>query len=109
MTYVIMGECIDVMDRSCVEVCPVDCIYEGDRKLYVNPVECIECGACDGACPVDAIVLDVNVPGKSHQHINDNALFFQIPLTTTGVPIGQSGGAKNIGRVGVDTPFIRSS
>ena len=42
MPYVIAAACIDVMDRSCMDECPVDCIYEGDRKLYVNPFECID-------------------------------------------------------------------
>ena len=46
MPYFIAAPCIDVMDKSCIEECPVDCIYEGDRKLYINPRECIDCGAC---------------------------------------------------------------
>ncbi|MDQ1663813.1 MAG: hypothetical protein QOJ68_3793, partial [Blastococcus sp.] len=54
MPYVIGAECIDVNDMSCVEECPVDCIYEGDRKLYINPKECIDCGACEPVCPVEA-------------------------------------------------------
>ncbi|MDQ4008453.1 MAG: 4Fe-4S binding protein, partial [Actinomycetota bacterium] len=52
MTYVIMDGCIDVTDRSCIEECPVDCIYEGSRKLYIQPGECIDCGACEPVCPV---------------------------------------------------------
>lgn len=58
MTYVITEPCIDVMDKSCVDVCPVDCIHfeEGvDRMLFINPQECIDCGACEPACPVKAI------------------------------------------------------
>ncbi len=47
MPYVITEACIDLMDRSCVRECPVDCIYEGERQLYVNPLECIDCGACE--------------------------------------------------------------
>ena len=46
MTYVITEACIGVKDRACVEVCPVDCIYEGEDQLYIHPDECIECGAC---------------------------------------------------------------
>lgn len=45
MTYVIAEPCVDVLDRSCVEECPVDCIYEGSRMLYIQPDECIDCGA----------------------------------------------------------------
>jgi len=94
------------MDRSCVEVCPVDCIYEGDRKQYVNPFECIDCGACAGACPVDAIVADVNVPEQSLKHIGDDALFFEMTLAGRDDPIGRAGGATHIGRTGVDTPLV---
>lgn len=56
MPYVIGESCIDIMDKSCVEECPVDCIYEGGRMLYIHPDECIDCGACEPACPMDAIV-----------------------------------------------------
>src|SRR6185437_3376912 len=60
--YVIASGCIDVNDKSCVEECPVDCIYEGDRKSYINPKECIDCGACEPVCPVEAISQDRRVP-----------------------------------------------
>jgi len=65
MTYVITAPCIDVQDQACVEVCPVDCIHfdEGDDKmLYINPDECIDCGACEPACPVSAIYAEDDVP-----------------------------------------------
>jgi ferredoxin len=65
MTYVITTPCIDVMDQSCVEVCPVDCIHfdeDGDRMLFINPDECIDCGACEPACPVTAIFAEDDVP-----------------------------------------------
>jgi ferredoxin len=55
MAFVITSGCIDVTDRACVEVCPVDCIIEGNRMLYINPDECIDCGACEPACPQSAI------------------------------------------------------
>ena len=58
MTYVIAEPCIDVLDESCVAVCPVDCIHfdrGADRKLYIDPDECIDCGACEPECPVNAI------------------------------------------------------
>ena len=58
LPYVIAEPCIDVMDKSCVDECPVDCIYEGSRKLYISPVECIDCGACEPVCPVEAISQD---------------------------------------------------
>ena len=55
MTYVIAEACIGVKDRACVDVCPVDCIYEGEDQLYIHPDECIDCGACEPECPVEAI------------------------------------------------------
>jgi NAD-dependent dihydropyrimidine dehydrogenase PreA subunit len=58
VTYVITEPCIDVKDKSCIEECPVDCIYEGDRMLYIHPDECVDCGACEPVCPVEAIFYD---------------------------------------------------
>ena len=69
MPYVIAAACIDVMDRSCMQECPVDCIYEGERKLYINPVECIDCGACEPACPVSAITQDRRVPADQREFV----------------------------------------
>ena len=65
MAYVIAEPCIDVLDVSCVSVCPVDCIHydEGvDRKLYIDPNECIDCGACEPECPVNAIFPEESLP-----------------------------------------------
>ena len=62
MTYVITDACIDVKDGTCLEVCPVDCIYEGGRTLYIQPDECIDCGLCVTVCPVQAIYEDADVP-----------------------------------------------
>ncbi|MFN0096223.1 MAG: ferredoxin family protein [Dehalococcoidia bacterium] len=75
MAYVITQPCIDVQDQACVEVCPVDCIHfdEGeDRCLYINPDECIDCGACEPACPVTAIFAEDDVPsdGVAFKEIN---------------------------------------
>ena len=67
MAYVITGQCIDELDGSCVDSCPVDCIYEGERKRYINPDECIDCGACLPECPVDAIIA----PGESPDPVWD--------------------------------------
>jgi NAD-dependent dihydropyrimidine dehydrogenase PreA subunit len=76
MAYVINEHCIDEMDGSCVENCPVDCIYEGLRKRYINPDECIDCGACEPACPVTAIFEESAVPAEWKQYIKINADFF---------------------------------
>ena len=62
MTYVIAYPCVDVKDKSCLDVCPVDCIYEGERMMYINPDECIDCGACEAVCPVQAIFYQDSLP-----------------------------------------------
>jgi NAD-dependent dihydropyrimidine dehydrogenase PreA subunit len=62
MTYTICEPCIDVKDRACTDECPVDCIYEGGRMLYIHPDECVDCGACEPVCPVTAIFYEDDVP-----------------------------------------------
>ena len=62
MTYVIAQTCVDVLDKACIEECPVDCIYEGERMLYIHPDECVDCGACEPVCPVEAIYYEDDVP-----------------------------------------------
>jgi ferredoxin len=64
MAYVIAEPCINVKDKACVEVCPVDCIYEGKDMLYIHPDECIDCEACVPECPVEAIFAEANVPAQ---------------------------------------------
>ncbi|MCZ4102300.1 ferredoxin family protein [Streptomyces sp. So13.3] len=64
MTYVIAQPCVDVKDRACIDECPVDCIYEGPRKLYIHPDECVDCGACEPVCPVEAIFFETDVPSE---------------------------------------------
>ena len=58
MTYLVDDKCIKCKYTDCVEVCPVDCFYEGDNMLVINPDECIDCGVCVPECPVDAIIED---------------------------------------------------
>ena len=74
MAYVITQPCIDVKDKSCVDVCPVSCIYlenDGlDRKLHIHPDECIDCGACEPECPVSAIFEQSAVPGEWQEFID---------------------------------------
>ena len=65
MPYVITEACIGTKDRACVDVCPVDCIYEGPDQLFIHPDECIDCGACEPECPVTAIFPEEDVPGES--------------------------------------------
>lgn len=80
MTYNITQPCVDTMDQSCVDVCPVDCIHfeEGiDRMLYIDPDECIDCGACEPACPVSAIFAEDDVPEDQKLYDEINRLWYQ--------------------------------
>ncbi len=106
MPYVIAEPCIDVMDKSCMEECPVDCIYEGARKLYIHPRECIDCGACEPVCPVEAIAQDRRVPDDMTAFIDDNRAFFVEPLPGRDAPLGAPGGARKVGPLGADTPLV---
>ena len=84
MTRVITSKCIGTKDSSCVDVCPVDCIHpkkdEPDfgnvQHLYINPDECIDCGACEPACPVNAIFPDDEVPEGEKQYTEINKAYF---------------------------------
>ncbi|GAB2916465.1 ferredoxin family protein [Rhodococcus aerolatus] len=106
MPYVIAEPCIDVMDKSCVDECPVDCIYEGSRKLYINTKECIDCGACEPVCPVEAISQDRHVEDDVLAHVQDNDDFFSLVLPGRDAPLGAPGGAAKTGVIGVDTPLV---
>ena len=82
MAYVIAEPCLDVLDRACVEVCPVDRIYEADATnleaddrramLYIHPEECIDCGACEPECPVEAIFAEEDTPEEWKEYIDIN-------------------------------------
>ena len=106
MTYVIGEPCIDVIDRACVEECPVDCIYEGGRALYIHPDECVDCGACEPVCPVEAIYYEDDLPAKWQIYTDDNARFFTDPLPGRDASLGSPGGAAQLGPVGVDTELV---
>ena len=77
LTYVITEPCIGTKDQSCVEVCPVDCIYDGGDQFLINPEECIDCGACEPECPVEAIYPEDEVPEEMESYIAKNADFFE--------------------------------
>jgi ferredoxin len=100
MTYVIAEPCIDVKDRACVDECPVDCIYEGGRKLYIQPDECVDCGACEPVCPVTAIFYEDDVPAEWKNYTAIEAEYF----TITG--IGSPGGAAQVGPSDQDHPTV---
>jgi ferredoxin len=85
LAYIITEPCIGTKDSACVDVCPVDCIhprkdeadFEAATQLYIHPDECIDCGACVPACPVEAIFALDEVPEKWKNYIDINAKHFQ--------------------------------
>ena len=77
MTYIIAQPCIGTKDASCVEVCPVDCIYEAGDMYFIHPDECIDCGACEPECPVQAIYPDTDVPPEWADYIEKNNVHFE--------------------------------
>ncbi|PTT66210.1 ferredoxin [Arthrobacter sp. HMWF013] len=84
MVYVVTEACIDVQDKSCMQECPADCIFEGGRMTYINPDMCIDCGACVSLCPVEAIYYDAELPADQEQYIELNERFFAEVQTPKG-------------------------
>ncbi len=107
--YVIGSSCIDNVDRSCIDSCPVDCIYVGARKAYIQPDECIGCGACIEACPVDAVFEEESVPATETIHIEDARNFFFARLPGRDEPLGSPGGAEELGDLGIDTELVTAT
>jgi len=70
MTYVVTDACIRCKYMDCVEVCPVDCFYEGDNMLVINPSECIDCGVCEPECPAEAILPDTEAGQEQWLELN---------------------------------------
>jgi NAD-dependent dihydropyrimidine dehydrogenase PreA subunit len=104
MVYIIAEPCIDVKDKACVEECPVDCIYEGARMLYIHPEECIDCAACEPVCPVEAIFYEDDTPDEWKEFIAVNREWFGDDVSGLGDP----GGAATVGAVDVDHPKVAS-
>jgi len=88
MAYVIASTCIDVKDGACQVVCPVECIYEGGRMMYIQPDECIDCGLCLSVCPVEAIYAIEDLPAEERAFGPANAEFFGPALTGWASPGG---------------------
>ena len=98
MTYVIALPCVDVKDRACVDECPVSCIYEGPRSLYIHPDECVDCGACEPVCPVEAIYFEDDLPAEYSEWYDINVRFFD--------DIGSPGGAARMAVLDEDEPRV---
>ena len=71
MTYIVNENCIKCKLTDCVEVCPVDCFYEGENMLVIKPDECIDCGVCEPECPIDAIVPDTEPASEKWLELNN--------------------------------------
>jgi Fe-S-cluster-containing hydrogenase component 2 len=106
VTYVITSACVDVKHKACAAECPVDCIYEGDRTMYINAEECVDCGACKLLCEADAIFYEDDLPESERTFLADNAAFFAEILPGRDAALGTPGGAESVGPVGVDTPMV---
>ena len=72
MAFIVTDSCIECKHTDCVEVCPVDCFYEGENFLVINPDECIDCGLCEPECPVDAIISEEELPADQIEFIEIN-------------------------------------
>ena len=72
MAFIVTSACVGCKDTECVQVCPVDCFYEGPNMLVIDPDECIDCGLCVPECPVDAIFSDVDLPDEEIPFIEIN-------------------------------------
>tara|TARA_R110001606_G_scaffold369548_1_gene525646 strand:- start:859 stop:1239 length:381 start_codon:yes stop_codon:yes gene_type:complete len=70
MPYVVTEACIKCKYTDCVEVCPVDCFYEGENMLVIHPDECIDCGVCEPECPAEAIIPDVEPEAEKWLELN---------------------------------------
>ena len=98
MTYVIAAPCVDLKDKACIQECPVDCIYEGTRMLYIQPDECVDCGACEPVCPVEAIYYEDDVPAQWKEFTAANSEFFD--------GVGSPGGAAKHGLIDKDHSIV---
>lgn len=70
MPYVVTENCIKCKFQDCVEVCPVDCFYEGENMLVIHPDECIDCGVCEPECPIEAIIPDTDPESEKWLELN---------------------------------------
>jgi NAD-dependent dihydropyrimidine dehydrogenase PreA subunit len=94
VTYVITEPCVDVLDRACIEECPVDCIYAGRRTLYIHPGECVDCGACEPVCPSRRSSTKTTCPASGARTSGRTPNFFD--------DLGSPRGASKVGQLDRD-------
>ncbi|MEM9289295.1 MAG: ferredoxin FdxA [Pseudomonadota bacterium] len=90
MTYVVTEACIRCKYMDCVEVCPVDCFYEGENTLVINPSECIDCGVCEPECPAEAILPDTEPDAAKWLEMNTKYSEIWPNITIKGEPPADS-------------------
>ena len=117
MTYVVTESCIKCKYTDCVEVCPVDCFYEGPEFLVIHPDECIDCGLCEPECPIDAIFADDELPKDQIEFIEINAKLADVyeNITEAAEPLPDADsfkdveGKKQFLNIGINTADITSA
>ncbi len=90
MTYIVTENCIKCKYQDCVEVCPVDCFYEGENFLVIHPDECIDCGVCEPECPAEAIIPDTEPGVEKWLEINTKFAAIWPNITRKGDPLPDS-------------------
>src|SRR5699024_12322974 len=96
--YVMALRCAHLTDTSFIDACPFDCIYEGERMLYIHPDEWVDCGACEPVCPGEAIYYEDDTPEEWADFYDANVEFFD--------DIGSPGGAAKLGLIPKDHPIV---
>ena len=92
MAFVVTAPCFGCKYTDCVVVCPTDCFREGEKMLYIEPDDCIDCGACEPECPVQAIFYEDNVPPDQREFVELNAQMAKIcpPITQKKEPLARA-------------------
>ena len=96
MPYVVTESCIKCKYMDCCEVCPVDCFYEGENMLVINPDECIDCGVCEPECPAEAIIPDSDSNSEKWAKINEDYSSKWPNIVRKGVPPADGKEFENI-------------
>ena len=117
MAYVVTESCIKCKYTDCVEVCPVDCFYEGPEFLVIHPDECIDCGLCEPECPIEAIFADDELPENQIEFIEINAKLADVyeNITEAKDPLPDADNFKDIEekiqflKIGVDSDDNKKS
>ncbi|MGB8841158.1 MAG: ferredoxin FdxA [Aliidongia sp.] len=96
MTYVVTEACIKCKYMDCVEVCPVDCFYEGETMLVIHPDECIDCGVCEPECPAEAIIPDSDAQAERWVGLNRDYAVSWPNITRKGVAPADADAFKDV-------------